>query len=194
MYSDVMSDAIFSSFVFSAKIDADLDKVVADCYELMESDEGIHASNGPQTYHSTRVEGDEGLPDNELGKALRGCLQFTKNFIEDQSLEMDPYYCWWLNASKFGGYNSPHMHGKTDLVGIFYPRIPSDVTSDLVLTRNDGFSYSPLILKTGGLNFNISPEPGRFYLISGHLWHHVEASLSKEDRLSISMNLYVRGR
>ena len=93
-----------------------LDAVVNDCYELMDSD-AVSASNGPQTNHSTWKVKE--LPDNALGEALRGCWRLLR-LVDDGGV----IAANWLvvNATGFGGYNSLHVHGRSDLIGIYYPK------------------------------------------------------------------------
>ena len=42
-------------------------------------------------------------------------------------------------------------------------------------------------------SINSPPDEGVFYLLPGHVWHHVQQEeLLNDDRISIAFNFYIR--
>ena len=187
MYNDVLEDVIFSDFLVSAKLAVDPAEVLEACKDLMKSDPGVVRSNGPETWHSSL---GDGMPPNALGDAIREGLTFADDYLRDRyNLGLSDGYEWWVNSTKFGGYNSPHIHGSAELIGIYYPKVP-DNSSKLVLLRNDGSTYTKLFIERPyGQRMEVTPEEGRFYLFPGHIWHYVDAHVIEEERVSVSFNL-----
>lgn len=185
MFTDVLEDVIFADFLVSAKLDVDPSEVLADCRELMASDEGVRRSNGPETWHSNL---SNELPEGALGECVSQGLDFADAFLRERcKVAISDNYDWWVNSTKFGGYNSPHIHGKCEVIGLYYPKVPPG-SSDLTLVRTDGSSYHNLFMDSRFMN--IKPIEGRFYLFPGHIWHYVEAHTIEDERVSISFNLF----
>ena len=191
MFSDIKSDVIFADFLASAKLDVDPAAVARACYDLTERDDGIMVSNGPQTYHSSVSKGAI-FPDNAIGVAMKQGMVFADRYLkENYNVGLADRLIWWVNATRYGGYNSPHVHGKTELVGLYYPKVPEG-SGMLSIMRNDGSNYSKLYNEVKkGQFLNVPIEEGRFYIFPGHLWHCVEAHVIEEERMSISMNLFL---
>lgn len=189
MYDDVLEDIIFSDFLVSAKVSVDPCEVFNEVKAIVGSDEGVTLSNGPETWHSTV---DSSVPDGALGDCIQKSLTFADEYVRRKfDRRLSENFEWWVNASHFGGYNSPHVHGKSDLIGLYYVKVP-DETSDLIIMRNDGSNYSPLYQATPNAgNMRVTPIEGRFYMFPGHLWHYVEAQVNEDERVSMSFNMYV---
>jgi len=83
-----------------------------------------------------------------------------------------------------------HQHGRADLIGIYYVKVPPN-SGNLVVLRNDGSQYCDLYENRADmLEYVTEPETGRLYILPGHLWHYVTGSDSEQDRISISFNIY----
>ena len=83
-----------------------------------------------------------------------------------------------------------HSHGRADLIGIYYVKVPPQ-SGEFVVLRNDGSQYCNLYENRDDmLGYTTEPEEGRLYVLPGHLWHYVTGNNSKEDRISISFNIY----
>lgn len=184
MFTDLLEDVIFADFLVSAVPDVDPAKVLEVCRGLMDSDEGVTCSNGPETWHSTL---SREIPDDALGECIRQCIGFADWYVRDRyNVTISGDQDWWVNSTKFGGYNTPHTHGKADLIGIYYPKVPTD-SSELCILRNDGSTYHNIFINERKLM--VKPVEGRFYIFPGHLWHYVDVHTIEEERVSISFNL-----
>ena len=98
------------------------------------------------------------------------------------------YLC---NINKGNNYNVMHTHGRADLIGIYYAKVPPE-SGELVVIRNDGSTWGDLYEnRQDMIEWAIKPETGRLYILPGHVWHYVtNGKNTREDRISISFNLY----
>lgn len=187
MFSDVLFDPIFSDFLTSAELNVDPGVVSKACYDLIGANAGVVVSNGPDTYHS---EVSNSIPDTAIGTAINQSMHFADSLLKEKyNVGLADKLDWWLNETCFGGYNAPHIHGRADIIAIYYPKVPPG-SSALSLTRNDGSNYTKLYNKIDQ-TLNLDIKEGRVYMFPGHIWHYVEAQTTVEKRLSISMNLYL---
>jgi len=83
------------------------------------------------------------------------------------------------------------VHGRSDLIALFYPKLPKNSGSMNIL-RNDGSVYTMLYINKGkDYGMKLDATPGRLYLIPGHLWHFVDVNESDEERMSVAYNLFL---
>ena len=121
---------------------------------------------------------------------------FSQNRILKEGVEIR-FTNWWININKKGSFNVKHVHTDSNLSGVFYLKSSKESSrltfdnpylfnrSKEIDCYNDSMRDSLYI--SGGLSF--SAIPGTFYIFSSDLFHGVEVSNLREDRISVSFNM-----
>jgi uncharacterized protein (TIGR02466 family) len=186
-YDSVKEDIIFPSFIRSCVPMINLEDIKSECYDMEKKYSTRKCSNlggyqSPAINSTTEYE--------QMNRLSSVTKQFAQNTIDKHNLHVKvDSMLWWMNINRQSDYNLLHTHHRADLIGIYYIEIPS---GDLSIVRNDGSQYSNLYAKQNEmLTMNLRGEPGRIYLLPGHLWHYVKPNKLSQDRISISFNIYV---
>ena len=184
-YDKVIDEIIFPSFVCSCIPQIDMMSVLQEVYEIQKTHESKKVSN-EGGYHSPIFDGTEFSDLREIVEAFVNDILDRKEL--GASVEEMQYWC---NINKGNNYNVMHSHGRADLIGIYYVKVPPD-SGELVVIRNDGSHYGDLYEnRQDMIEWAIKPETGRLYILPGHVWHYVtNGKNTREDRISISFNLY----
>ena len=194
MWKDVKEDRIFWDFIISANLNLSLPALEAEALAMKENIKGISRTNA-HGYHSP-VFNDESksVPSiyHEFKRLEKSIVDFTNLSLAERNYNVAAtHYDWWVNINPPTGYNDIHIHGKTDLIGVYYIKVPEN-SGDLYLRRNDGSSYSRLFKSIEhGHSMKVKAEPNRLYIMPGHLWHWVTENYSEENRISVAVNLNV---
>ena len=184
-YDKVIDENIFPTFVCSCIPQIDMKSVLEEVYEIQKTHESKTVSN-EGGYHSPIFDGTE---FSDLADVVE---EFTNDILDRKDLEVSVKEMqYWCNINKGNNYNVMHSHGRADLIGIYYVKVPPD-SGELVVLRNDGSHYSDLFENRNDmLEWSIQPETGRLYIFPGHVWHYVTTGKNRrENRISISFNLY----
>ena len=183
MYEDITTNNIFPSFISSCTPLIDLKSVEEEVYQVRSRYESEHISN-EGGYHSPIFAGSHFKP---LFNVVR---EFCNDILERKGFNVNVTNIeYWCNINKCYNYNVMHCHSRTDLIGIYYVKVPPN-SGDFVVLRNDGSQYCNLYEnRTDMLEYATEPEEGRLYILPGHLWHYVTGNNSKDDRISISFNI-----
>ncbi len=177
---------IFSDFIASDGIDISLDELISEISEMKEEYPTVNKTN-VGGYQSPNF--DKECPYKKFNELRSACISCAQQYMISRynTLVSSTKYDWWCNINHYGHFNQIHHHKKTDLIGLFYIKTPSN-SGTLRLIRNDGSSYTNLYKNT---EYRLIPEEGRCYLFPGHLWHMVEPHGSDEERISVSFNMYM---
>ena len=184
MYDHVVDENIFPSFVCSCIPQIDMMEILEEVYkvQLLYKTENVSNEGG---YHSPKFVGTKFLTLYNVVEKFCNDLLLQKGLgLTIQNIE------YWCNINKSYNYNVMHSHGRADLIGIYYVKVPPN-SGNLVVMRNDGSQYCDLYENRADmLEYVTEPETGRLYILPGHLWHYVTGSNSDQDRISISFNIY----
>ena len=184
MYDHVEDKNIFPSFVCSCVPQLDMMSILEEAYQInrIYASEAVSNEGG---YHSPKFVGKKFL---QLRDAVE---EFSNDLLEKKGLGLSVSNIeYWCNINKCYNYNVMHNHGRADLIGIYYVKLPPG-SGNLVVMRNDGSQYCDLYENRADmLEYVIEPEVGRLYVLPGHLWHYVTGSDSVRDRVSVSFNIY----
>lgn len=190
-YNHILEDTIFPSFIVSCVPNINLELLENEAYEFQRQYEGKEYSNNGG-YHSPVI--NENTKFELLDHLKKITLEFAQDFINSKKLDVaiNRNHCeWWLNVNKAHHYNVLHTHGRSDLIAIYYIKIPQD-SGQLVLLRNDGSQYSKLYSKKSSeRTLTLNANVGRLYLLPGHLWHYVTSGENQENRISVSYNINI---
>ena len=183
-YDHVDDEIIFPSFVCSCIPQIDMMSVLEEVYQVQRiyNTENLSNEGG---YHSPVFE------ENKFSALKDVVEEFVNDILDHKELGLSvDLMRYWCNVNKCYNYNVMHSHGRADLIGIYYVKFPPN-SGNLVVMRNDGSQYSNLYENSNDMiEYNIEPEVGRLYILPGHLWHYVTGNNTKEDRISISFNIY----
>jgi len=183
-YDHIEEETIFPSFVSSCIPQVDMMSLLEEVYEIQKTHDSKKVSNAGG-YHSPL------FYENEFSDLREVVEDFVNDVLDrkDLGLSVD-YMQYWCNINKCYNYNVMHCHGRADLICIYYVKVPPQ-SGNLYVVRNDGSQYNGLYEKRQDmLEYSIKPEAGRLYVLPGHLWHYVTGDNNKEDRVSISFNIY----
>jgi len=183
-YDHVVDQNIFPSFVCSCIPQIDMMEVLEEAYQVQLTYPTENVSN-EGGYHSPKFVGTKFLKLRDVVEEFCNDLLYQKRLaLEVQNIE------YWCNINKSYNYNVMHSHGRADLIGIYYVKVPPN-SGNLVVMRNDGSQYCDLYENRADmLEYVTEPETGRLYILPGHLWHYVTGSNSEQDRISVSFNIY----
>jgi len=184
-YDHIKEETIFPSFVSSCVPQIDMMSILEEVYEIKKTHESKQVSNNGG-YHSPV------FYENKFSDLTDVVEEFVNDVLDrkDLGLSVD-YMKYWCNINKCYNYNVMHCHGRADLICIYYVKVPPQ-SGYLNVVRNDGSQYHRLYKKRQDmLEYCFEPEAGRLYILPGHVWHYVSGGNNKEDRISISFNIYI---
>jgi len=193
-YDHVIDKNIFPSFICSCIPSIDMSSLLEETYMIRDTYNDVDNSNRGG-YHSpgfTSKKKQEFESYQYLGQLVDDVESFSQDVLANKNIggQIDELY-FWININKEYNYNVIHNHGRSDLIAIYYLKVPVN-SGNFVVLRNDGSHYSNLYEnRKDMLELNLEPEEGRLYLLPGHLWHYVEASRGDQDRVSISFNIQI---
>lgn len=195
-YGDLLEDTIFPSFIISCKPKVSIEKLIKESYSVKKKYKSTKKSNTENSYHSPLFGTNESwneCPFPELKKLEKITCNFAVNELNNRKYNLKFKECyWWTNINQFNSYNLPHIHGRADLIAVYYVKMPKNC-GKLTLMRNDGSHYSNLYRNNLFLQtFEVPAKEGRLYIMPGHLWHYVDTNINQEDRISLSYNLYFK--
>jgi uncharacterized protein (TIGR02466 family) len=191
-YKNILENTIFTNFVLSCEPNVSLEKLKKECLNLKEEFiENFNYTKKTNSYLSPNFDDKNLCGQPELEKLLNIVCDFSQNELNKRNFNISlSSYWWWVSVNEPNGHMRIHTHGKADLIAIFHVNLPKD-GGELVLVRNDGSSYGNLYKNKPNENtITIESQPGRLYLIPGHIWHLVNTNKSDESRISISYNLF----
>ena len=193
-YDHIIDKTLFPSFICSCIPDINIDSLLKESYLIRDTYNEVDNSNRGG-YHSPPFT-SKNKEKYDHYEQLSELVDITNSFGQDilikknLSSQINELH-FWLNINKEHDYNVMHLHGRTDLIAIYYVKVPIN-SGNLVVMRNDGSHYLKLYENRQDLlELYLEPEEGRLYLLPGHMWHYVEASRGDQYRISVSFNIYL---
>ena len=183
MFDSPTYTILFSSFVASCRPQIDTMSVLEEVYQIQSKYPSEEISN-EGGYHSPVFSGGHFIKLRDLVR------EFVDRVLEEREYDLRATKMeYWCNINKSHNYNVLHNHCRTDLIGLYYVKVPPK-SGNFVAVRNDGSQYTNLYNKRlDMLKYSVEPEEGQLYILPGHLWHYVTGNDSEEDRISISFNI-----
>jgi uncharacterized protein (TIGR02466 family) len=187
---------IFPSTIFSGNLNVDNNEILNECYVMKTVDpEGNSRSNlkgwqsklqsieDLQCWNEWPVISDLAAKSVQFVNEILFELKYDVEFREDSC-------CWWVNINNKFAYNVMHSHPKSDIVGVYYPKIDSENQGQITFVRTDGSLHTELYSSCDDLCFyKMTVEQGRIYFFPAHLLHYVTPNETDSERISISFNL-----
>lgn len=184
MFTNVLEDQIFSSFLVSSEIVIDNDLLVQECLTKEKLEDGIGASNVGGFHSQPHDFYDQNYPT--LTKLAEHSVGFANTVCEKYHIERKlGSLSAWININRANHYNVMHSHNNNILTGVYYVKVPKNDSGDLILYRNDGAEFFD---SANSGHHVIKPKEGRLYIFSPWLKHSVTVSQSQDERISIAFN------
>lgn len=196
--TDVFVEDLFPTKLYSAFLDVDNDEIIKECYKMRDDDPaGVNFSNY-KGWQSNSKSGKDPLCWCEhpvISELSAKMAMFANDACGSEDLDIQfeiNNVTWWVNINDQFSYNVFHAHPKTDMIGLYYPKINEDSPQgQITLVRTDGsLSHELYNSRNDYTYFTIKAEQGRAYLFPAHLLHFVSPNQTGEDRISISFNIF----
>jgi len=132
---------------------------------------------------------------NLKNEALK-VVNFYLNEILIPSSEVSPYITQsWLNFTEPGEYHHMHNHANSYLSGVIY--INADFAHDKIHFYKQTYSQIKLYTKEPTIynteSWWLPVKTGDILVFPSHLAHSVEKTTSKDTRISLAFNTFVKG-
>jgi len=180
---------IFADFEVSTEIKCPKDELIKECYSIRDNMPCESVSN-KGGYQSPMITGTDALPF--LDKLQSTILQYSLGEVQEAGFKVKMNRSiFWININKDTNYNVIHTHGRADVIGVFYLKVPKN-SGNFCIMRNDGMTYTSLNTNESpnfANYYQFPPKESHFYMFPGHVWHHVDPNQSQEERISISYNI-----
>ena len=177
---------LFPTNLIVHECDFDLEQLEKECLEYKENHESINKS-GKDSYQLYEYKNEklENVIKDCIVKSQRGDRPF-------KSINIDS----WVNINPPGSYNIMHQHGSYQgvfLSSVFYVKTPEDCGNIRFYDpRRDICGATDMVYyNNGDIYMWVKPIVNNLLLFPSWLWHDVEPNDSKENRISISSNIFV---
>lgn len=131
-----------------------------------------------------------------VGEAVvKAAVQFRTSGAPRHSLLADPPDAWtlraWGTSLRGGGHQTPHMHPLGWLSGVYYVRLPKDMSEGADHAGWIEFGSPPSRYRVTGpiTRRAVEPKPGRLVLFPSYFYHRTIPFASAEPRLSIAFDV-----
>jgi len=94
----------------------------------------------------------------------------------------------WMTLTKQGGYSHTHVHGDSDISGVYYVKTNEKDGSIFFDTPNK-VSRNSFAYRTFQQRVSYPPSVGKLLLFPGWLEHGIETNTTDHDRVSVSFNI-----
>lgn len=196
--TDVFVEDIFPTKIYSAFLDVNNDEIINECYKLRnDNPEGVKYSNynGWQSNPKTGQDPENWSSYPNISELAAKMVMFANDACGSEDLDIEfpnSHVTWWVNINDQFSYNVFHAHPKTDIIGVYYPKINETTPQgEITLVRTDGsLNHELYNSRSDYTYFQIKAEQSRAYLFPAHLLHFVSPNQTNEDRISISFNIF----
>ena len=132
--------------------------------------------------------------DQELKNLINVVTEHVAEFSKEFGVESGVLMCsnYWFNISETGNYQEYHQHSDSHFSAVYYVQASSNSGNIVFKSFESMFDMCPIPgnLKTFAAfkTCFYTPSNSKLIIFRSNLLHMVEKNLSKEDRISISMN------
>jgi tetratricopeptide (TPR) repeat protein len=90
-----------------------------------------------------------------------------------------------------GGFQAPHLHPMGWLSGVYYSRLPTEISGDPTKAGWLEFGVPPerLAVTSAPKTFSVEPAEGRLVLFPSYFYHRTRPFLSDQERISIAFDV-----
>jgi len=142
-------------------------------------------------WHSTNM-----IEKKEYYPLMLKILKVCEKIFEEEHLENQPAMGnMWANINGEKAYNKIHTHPNCFFSGTYYVKTPTPSAQLIVYDPRPGVNILMPRRKHMTLPSHLwkevyfTPRAGQIIIFPSYIWHEVEPSESKEDRISIAFNI-----
>ena len=192
----LMLQPIFSSFIYSDKLDIDNNALEKACYRQETNNQGVLASNeggwqSVTTYNKPTDDFKELISEITIR-----CNQLHKDlgFSENKRQEVGNF---WININRDKDSNNPHNHPGAFFSGVYYVKAAHRAGAITLMHPVATHVYAiPYGVNSHSTNYNSptwteEPEVGKLIIFPPWIVHYVQPNRSDSDRVSIAFNSYI---
>jgi uncharacterized protein (TIGR02466 family) len=181
---------IFNTSIYSFKLNLNLNDLYKYCIEYEKNNESNNRS-GVGSFQSKNID-----LNNLIINSIANFFLERANFISYNDYKIKNNLNlgnFWFNINRYKDFNLEHDHPGSILSGVYYVKTPEN-SGNLVFKNNDNRNlYLPddYLLEYNELNssrYFLPPQENCLYIFPSWLMHYVEPNLSKEERISFSLN------
>ena len=192
---------LFPTQYWEVELKENIKELQNESYIIKKNDqEGVIKSNtGLNGYHSKDIRNFENIPKiNKLMFEIAKCVNSIHQVNRKGKLNLANF---WINISGKGASNSPHVHSGNNYSGVFFIKIPKEMSGGRFLfyrNFNDAALNSMAYMgqfkdgyKMQAYDYpiiTIPPKENMLLVFPSWVPHAVETNLSDEDRISLSFN------
>ena len=126
----------------------------------------------------------------KLNKLIKEIDYHLKLYCSDLGVNCKKYKLEsWFSKFKPGDYAQIHNHGHVDISGVYYYKTNGSDGDFFFESPNPHLSTN-YIFEHLGRRWECKPESGRMLLFPGWLNHGVKTNETKDERISLSFNIY----
>jgi len=181
---------LFSTSVYTEKLDLNVDKIIKYCLSLKKQQKGLQVSN-QGGWHSNIL--GENIP--ELNPLFNKVLKAANNYKEIISYKHPlKISASWVMINGYKDYNVEHMHPNSVLSGAYYLTTdnsnivfinPSSEAMGYTFSHNDIEKYNEFNSNV----YRVKPSANDLLIFPSWLKHRVGPNLTKKNRICISFNI-----
>jgi uncharacterized protein (TIGR02466 family) len=184
--------ALFPTPVLSNTLDRNLTDLELAFIKETENKKKKNAGN----YHSidTQI-----LENPELQDIKKFCMANVTDYFQDIICpinSVEPYICLsWLNYMYQNGFHHRHCHSNSIISGVFYIQTSSEdkiyfhnLKEPTIKFHTDNYH------EFNSVSWWVPAEKNTLILFPSDLWHEVKIHSSTETRISLSFNVFVKGK
>jgi uncharacterized protein (TIGR02466 family) len=186
-----MLQPIFSSFIYTEKLNIDNIALEEACYQQEKSGSGIFASN-EGGWQSTAMTHNIDFKDliNEF-RIRCNQIHTELGFAKNKRQEIGNF---WININRDKDSNNPHCHPGAFFSGVYYvkaqPRAGAITLMHPVATHPYTIPYgvNEYPSSYNSSTWSEDPEAGKLIIFPPWVLHYVQPNRSDSDRISIAFN------
>jgi uncharacterized protein (TIGR02466 family) len=187
---------IFSSFIYSDKLDIDNNALEKVCYQKEQKDSGVFASNEGGWQSVTTYNNSAGDFKELISEITIRCNQLHKDlgFVENKKQEIGNF---WININRDKDSNNPHSHPGAFFSGVYYVKAKPRAGAITLMHPVSSHAYAiPYGVNSHPTSYNLSnwteePEAGKLIIFPPWVVHYVQPNRSDDDRISIAFNSHM---
>lgn len=184
--------SLFPTPVMSEKLERDLTDEELKFVNEVRSD--LHQNHGNWTSNNSDILGSSRMSD--LKEFFIKTIHKYFNEIISTINEVDPYITVsWLNFTDKNGFHHRHVHSNSIISGVFYIQVSETDKIFFEKDKTSGIYFDPKILNMfNASSWWLPAKKNMLLLFPSDLYHSVRNNESDEQRISLSFNVFVRGK
>lgn len=192
----LMLQPIFSSFIYSDKLDIDNVALEKACYQQEQTGPGVFASNEGGWQSTSNYDDPNTDFKNIIDEISIRCNQLHTElgFATNKRQKIGNF---WININRDKDSNNPHSHPGAFFSGVYYVKANHRAGAITLMHPVSTHAYAiPYGVNSHPTSYNSSnwteeAEAGKLIIFPPWIVHYVQPNRSDSDRISIAFNSYM---